>query len=227
MISDQELCDAARKVEEMILASLSRPEECEATFTPKFERKMKKLIRRVDHPIRYWLQKSAACFLAAILLGGSCLLAFSSEARAAFVGWIREVREGWFVYHYIGEEKDSLEGIIYCPTWVPDGYEVTLEYSDPWHVNIGYQNADGELAMFSYAMYTETMEAQVEGEGAEVKHIFINEHPADLYLDPNPGEANVLMWMNDEIGALFSISAQFSGDEIIKMAESVERQEVK
>ena len=28
--------------------------------------------------------------------------------------------------------------------------------------------------------------------------------------------------MNDEAGALFTISASFSGDEIIKMAESVE-----
>ena len=31
--------------------------------------------------------------------------------------------------------------------------------------------------------------------------------------------------MNDEIGAFFSILAPFSGDEIIKMAESVEAQE--
>lgn len=197
------------------------------TFSANFERKMKKLIRRADHPIRHRLVQAAACLLLAALLSGCTALVISPEARAAFVGWIREVRESWFVYHYNGEEKDSLEDVIYRPTWVPDGYEVTLEYSDPWHVNIGYQNADGELAMFSYAMYTETMEAQVESDGAEVKHIFVNKHPADLYLDPNPDEANVLMWMNDEVGALFSISAQFSGDEIIKMAESVEAQEVK
>lgn len=227
MITDKELREAARKVEEEILASLPSPEECEATFSPRFERKMKKLIKRVDYPVRYWAQRSVACFLVAILLGGSCFLSLSGEAQAVFWGWIREIREGWSVYHYVGEEKGSLEGIIYHPTWVPDGYEVTLEYSDPWHVNIEYQTVDGELAIFSYAMYTETMEAQVESDGTEVKHIFVNGHPADLYLDPDIGEANVLVWMNDEIGALFSISAQFSGDEIIKMAESVERQEVK
>ena len=226
MISDNDLYEAARKVDEAILASLPKPEECEATFSRRFERKMKKIIRRVDHPVRYWVQKSVACFLVTVLLGSSCLLALSSEARAIFLGWIREIREGWSVYHYIGEEKDSLEGITYHPTWVPDGYEVVAEYSDPWHLNIEYQNADEELATFSYAMYTETMEAQVESDGAEVKHIFVNGHPADLYLDPNLGDANVLVWMNDDIGALFSISASFSSDEIIKMAESVERQEV-
>lgn len=56
----------------------------------------------------------------------------------------------------------------------------------------------------------------------EVKHILIDGYSADLYLDPDPGKENVLIWMNDEAGALFTISASFSGDEIIKMAESVE-----
>ena len=227
MISDKELHDAARKVEEAILASLPEPEECKETFSPKFERRMKKLIRRVDHPVQYWMQKSVACFRVALLLGSSCLLALSSEARAAFWGWIREVSAGWSVYHYVGEKKDSLEDIIYRPTWIPDGYEVTSEYFDPWNVNIGYQNADEEFAMFSYSTYTESMEAQVESDGVEIKHILIDGHPADLYLDPDPGAANVLMWMNDEAGALFTISASFSSDNIIKMAESVEPQEVK
>ena len=41
MISDKELHDAARKVEEAVLASLPEPEECKETFSPKFERRMK------------------------------------------------------------------------------------------------------------------------------------------------------------------------------------------
>ena len=192
------------------------------TFSPAFERKMKKLIRRADHPIRYRIAQAAACLLLAALLSGCTVLAVSPEARAAFVGWVRELSEGWSVYHYFGEKKDSLEDIIYRPTWVPDGYEVISEYSDPWNVNIGYQKADEEFAMFSYSMYTDAMEAQVKSDGVEVKHILIGGHSADLYLDPEPGTANVLMWMNDEAGALFTISASFSGDEIIKMAESVE-----
>ena len=227
MISDKELHDAARKVEEAILAPLPEPEECEETFSPKFERRMKKLIRRVDHPVQYWMQKSVACFLVALLLGSSCLLALSSEARAAFWGWIREVSAGWSVYHYVGEKKDSLEDIIYRPTWIPDGYEVISEYSSPRNVKIEYKKTDEELAMFSYTMYTESMEAQVESDGAEIKHILIDGHSADLYLDSEPGKESVLMWMNDEAGALFTISAPFSGDEIIRMAESVEQQEVK
>ena len=192
------------------------------TFSPAFERKMKKLIRRADHPIRYRIAQAAACLLLAVLLSGCTVLAVSPEVRAAFVGWVRELSEGWSVYHYFGEKKDSLEDIIYRPTWVPDGYEVISEYSNPRNVKIEYKKTDEELAMFSYTMYTTSMEAQVESDGIEVKHILIDGHSADLYLDPDPGKENVLIWMNDEAGALFTISASFSGDEIIKMAESVE-----
>lgn len=85
MISEERLREAARQAEKNLLASLPEPEDCEATFSPEFERKMKKLVRRTDHPIRYWAQKAVACILLTILIGGGSVLAFSTEARAAFV----------------------------------------------------------------------------------------------------------------------------------------------
>ena len=74
-------------------------------------------------------------------------------------------------------------------------------------------------------MYSESLVSSAESDSDEGKHIVVNGYPADLYLDTERGKANVLVWMNDEIGAIFSILAPFSGDEIIKMAESVEARE--
>ncbi len=51
MISDKRLREAARQAEKNLLAVLPEPEDCEATFSPEFKRKMKKLIRCTDHPI--------------------------------------------------------------------------------------------------------------------------------------------------------------------------------
>ena len=56
------------------------------TFSSAFERKMKKLVRRADHPIRYRIAQAVACLLLAALLSGCTVLAVSPEARAAFVG---------------------------------------------------------------------------------------------------------------------------------------------
>ena len=77
MISDERLREAARQAEENLLASLPKPEECEATFSPEYKRKMKKLARRTDHPVIYWVQKAVACILLTILIGGGSVLAFS------------------------------------------------------------------------------------------------------------------------------------------------------
>ena len=51
MISDERLREAARQAEKKLLAGLPEPEDCEATFSPEFKRKMKKLLRRTDHSI--------------------------------------------------------------------------------------------------------------------------------------------------------------------------------
>ncbi len=93
------------------------------TFSSAFERKMKKLIRRADHPIRYRIAQVVACLLLVALLSGCTVVAVSPEARAAFVGWVRETYETWFVYRYTGEEQLPPENTVYAPTWVPDGYK--------------------------------------------------------------------------------------------------------
>ena len=112
MISDERLCKAAQQAEKAFLASLPEPKDCKATFSPAFERKMKKLVKRTDHPIMYWIQKSVACLILILLLGGGSVLALSTEARAAFVGWVREIYESWFVYQYLGDEKKPSEDVV-------------------------------------------------------------------------------------------------------------------
>jgi len=55
-----------------------------------------------------------------------------------------------------------------------------------------------------------------------LQHTFVGDCPADLYLDKEPDNGNVLIWVDREKGVIFDIWATFSGDEMIKMAESIE-----
>lgn len=112
------ILDAARQEYGSLIAEL--PEQ---DFSPEFEKKMCKLVRRADHPIRHRVAKAAACFLLTALIGGGSILALVPEARAAFVGWIRDVYETWFVYQYEGERRGASEDTVFLPTWVPEGYE--------------------------------------------------------------------------------------------------------
>lgn len=227
MISDERLHKAAKKVEESMLASLPEPEECEATFSPKFERKMKKLIRHTDHPVRHRIMKAAACFLLAILLGGGSVLTLSADARAAFVTWVKEVYETQFIYRFFQTGEETSNDAIYRPTWVPSGYEMISESTLDGASTIVYKNDANELVVFTCFPNTASSVIGVERDGTELySQVLVNGISADLYLDHEEGESNVLIWIDESKGVIFHISAPFGENELISMAESIEKIEI-
>lgn len=225
MISEERLREAARQAEKNLLASLPEPEDCEATFSPEFERKMKKLVRRTDHPIRYWAQKAVACILLTILIGGGSVLAFSTEARAAFVGWIREVYETWFIYKYEGEDQEFPKDTEFQIMWLPDGFvEVTRSASDD-QICTFFQDENSNSIMFLYTRSMESANLYIEESGVEAQTVRIGHLYADLYLDQRSDGANALVW--SDRGVLFSLYGNCSGDDLIKIAENVCAESIK
>ena len=143
----------------MELGNIPSEEELSAdeslTFSAAFERKMKKLIRRADHPIRYRVAQAAACILLAAILSGCAVLAISPEVRAEFVGWVREIYDTYFVYRYYGETQALPEDVIYRPSWLPNGYQIISEDIGN-QIYIIYENEDGEPALFAYTRASES-----------------------------------------------------------------------
>ena len=195
------------------------------TFSSAFERKMKRLIRRADHPIRYRIAQAAACLLLAALLSGCTVLAVSPEARAAFVGWVREVYEGWFVYHYIGKEQAVPENVVFCPTWMPDGYELIVEPENRAHMIAIYENPEEDIILFNCYMNTESMNLQI-GEDTQLIDTYVSNISADLYIDNTSGAVNHLVWEDENKQRIFWITSTLDGETMVKIAESVEAQEV-
>lgn len=222
MISEDKLRQAAKEYERVLLDSLPNPEECEASFSPAFERKMRRLIRQTKHPLGYWLRRSAAVFLLVLLCAGG-LLTGSAEARTAFVGWIREVHETYFSYRYTGPNAKVPENTAFLPAWIPEGYEIVSESHTDMDATVLYQNQAGELAMFTYSMNTDSIDLKITGNTVECQHVLVGSSSADLYIDPvEENNMAVLVWADDKVGATFGISAEFDADSMIKMAESVE-----
>jgi len=220
MISDEELRRALLECEEARLERLPVLEGRDAGLSPAFERKMKRLIERTDHPARYWLKKSLTCLLLAAFLGGG-VLAVSGEARAAFFGWTREVYETYFEYRYTGKDAAAPENFVYLPTWIPDGFEVFRESYGEGGANIAYCTREGNLAHFLYSVNNTGVDLHIVGESCETYQVFVGNNPADLYLDNIEGENNSLVWTDGQRGVIFAISAPLSEEELIKMGESV------
>lgn len=226
MIPDERLREAARKAEESLLASLPEPEECEATFSPEFERKMEKLIRRTKHPVRHRIMKAVACFLLVVLVGAGSVLTFSMEARAAFVSWVKEVYETQIIYRFFQNSEETSDSVIYQPTWVPSGYKLTLESVSDGPSTIEYRDDSDNRIVFTYFQNTSALVFQIEQDSTDIyKQVSVNGITAELYLDQDEGNTNVLIWTDEGSDTVFRILAPFGEVELIEMAESVERRE--
>ena len=145
MITDERLRAAAEKSSNLYLRYMEegydaiRPHE----FSEPFERKIRKLKKRADHPYFYKMMHKVAVIILAVLIGGSAWLAVDTEARASFFGWVKEVYEELFIYHF-EDGRTSNEGKNnYYLTWIPEGYTQILEDSVGNTSSVIYMNDEG------------------------------------------------------------------------------------
>ena len=98
MISEEMLKKAAAEADQAIRNSLPAPADCKHEFSPSFQRKMRRIFRKANHPVIYQLPKYAACFVLVVALAGGTWLTVDVEARAAFFAWVREKYEAFVEY---------------------------------------------------------------------------------------------------------------------------------
>lgn len=196
----------------------------EQDFSPQFEKKMRKLVRRGNHPIRYRVAQIAACLLLAALLSGCTVLAISPEAREAFLGWVRTFNTPkefppYYSYTYSGDGEAQLpEGVAYRPTWVPEGCQLFDEHHNlPYRTTILFEDAEGGFVDFLCMMGSGELHVTME-EGDVYKKVQVNGLPADLYL----GNSSTIIWSSEDGEFLFRIIGNiFSEESLLRMAESV------
>ena len=198
----------------------------EHTFSPAFERKMKKLLRRGRHPVLYRTLRGAACLLLVLLLSGCAVLAISPAAREVFAGWVREIHDNYFLYEFWGNEERepvSKEEVLYQPSYVPAGYRMEYRSMQPGITAIDYINdQSGNLAFFHcFTDLTSPVMQIARDSGDAYKKITVNGISADLYLDGEEGKNNILVWVDEVNRHAFSISGAFGEEELLRMAESV------
>lgn len=114
MINDEMLKQAAAELATAMNESLPDPEECVHQFSPEFEKKIKKLTRRANHPIIYRSFRSVASVLLVIIIGFCFVSAASAEARATVFGWVKEQYQSLYEYFFEGEIGGS-ETATYYP----------------------------------------------------------------------------------------------------------------
>lgn len=220
MITDEMLAQAAAELADAINASLPAPEECHHQFSTKFERKMKRLIYRTNHPIQHRFLQSAASILLVILLGFSSVLAVSVEAREAVFGWVRGQYESFYAYFFEGQSEES-EPVSYYPGWMPDGYAYETTFEIAGGKSLVYIGSDGTIAEFSYSTSPENFVMFIESVECEQRSVWINGIEGTLYIPYDSSVASGIVWINKASNTIFHISASIESDVLMQIAEQI------
>lgn len=212
MISDKELQEAARECEKAMLASMPEPADCPAAFSPGFERRMKKLIFRVDHPVRFWLLRLLPVLLAAGI-AAALLLPKKAEPLPPS-GPPAPMEQEPAPTPAPEPPAEEPETVVYRPTWLPEGCQWDRENFYDSEGMIVYQTPGGAEAVFFYDL-------SGEAEDHEGEAVPVGDGTGTLLLGQAKGELNELFWSEEEVS--FWLTAPFTGEELVRVAESVEK----
>ena len=195
----------------------------EHEFSPKFERKMKKLINRRNKPYYKIINtagKRVACVAVIVLITSSVTLinvdAFKNKFSDFFVNTYEKFSEIQPV------EDDS------APTTLEEIYEITYDISD-FEIDYFEENDIGRTTVYIkddttiyFMQYMKKdYKSNINTEDAEILTMDINGHEAIYFIDNN--NYYNLIWDNGDY--IISIGSNIGENELIQMAKSVQKVE--
>lgn len=214
MISEKELQEAARRYEKALLAGLPEPADCPADFSFGFERRMRKLILRADHPVRFWISRLLPVLLAAGIAAAAAAMLAKGAAEEPPPALPAAAEPAGSV-PAPAEPDPAPESAAYRPTWLPEGCAWDREALYDGEGMIVYKTPSGFEAVFFYGPGGETEER--EGEAVPV-----GGGTGTLLLGRSKGELNELFWSEGAVS--FWLTAPFGGEDMVRVAESVEKE---
>lgn len=196
--------------------------ECIHNFSERFEKKIRKLYYRANHPLVYRVLRSVASVVLATLVATGTLLAVNTEARAAFIGWVKEFYETLFVYRFVDSKIEADNATIerYCLTWLPDGCSELMATDDGSTFSVVYLDQQGRYLKFHYTGNVDETVWYIDVSKTTREESVVDGYKADLFIANDAESASAIMWTDADDRA-YCISGYLSLEELLKIAESV------
>lgn len=222
MITDEMLVQAAVELADAINESMPNPSECTHQFSPRFEKKMKRLIRKSHHPIFYRTLRTVASIVLVILIGFGSTLAVSADARELVFGWVKQQYENFYEYFFEGETEPS-DGAKYQPGWMPADCRFVTSYETNGGMVFIYTDAEDVLVQFSYTSDPNSESVYFDGVNYTQITTSVNGLPAEIYISQIKENTNSVIWKDESGIILFTVSGKFDQETLIRIAESIEK----
>lgn len=223
MITDEMLREAAAKTSAAYLRYVEQgyDPENQHVFSPEFEKKMEKLIRKAKHIFLYQTLRRIASVVLAVLISASAWLAIDVNARAAFFGWAKETYETYFVYHHDQGANVNVDPVEYRPTWLPEGYSEFAVNDTGARVMVAYVNDDEKILRVNYILQnSDGTDWFVDVSQAEIKDVLVNGNQAEVFIAEAKDSANAIAWTTND--AAFYVTGFLSEAELVAVAESIQ-----
>lgn len=221
MITDEMLRRAAVISSDAFVRSIEERYGNEHVFSPGFEKKIRKLYLRANHPYLYRLMRQVASILLALLIGGGVWLTVDKEARAVFFGWVKEVYATMIWYFSDGSGDVSVERKEYHIPVIPEGYvEVFIDDRKDGRIMI-YKNTDGQYLQFHYKYGADFTGIASFNKTAKHFEATVGVEEADLIISYDSSISSSIVWKMEN-GVVFQISGFLSAEELVALAESVD-----
>ena len=222
MITDEMLREAAAKTSAAYLRYVEQgyDPENQHVFSPEFEKKMEKLIRKAKHIFLYQTLRRIASVVLAVLISASAWLAIDVNARAAFFGWAKETYETYFVYHHDQGANVNVDPVEYRPTWLPEGYSEFAVNDTGARVMVAYVNDDEKILRVNYILQnSDGTDWFVDVSQAEIKDVLVNGNQAEVFIAEGEDSANAITWTTNDVA--FYVTGFLSEAELVAVAESI------
>lgn len=195
----------------------------EHEFSPEFEKKMKKLIKRRSKPYYRIINtagKKTACAAVVFLIVSSVTIMNVDALRNTFSDFFVDIHEKFSAVQPVEDDTapETLEE-IYAITYNLNGFEIVYNKENEYSYYITYAKDD---TVIYFSQHTKEMyNPNINTENAEILTIDINGHEAIYFIDNN--NYYNLIWDNGDY--IISLGSNIGENALIDMAESVQKVE--
>ncbi len=165
--------------------------------------------------------RAAVAALLALSVSFGTLVAVNPQARAWVQRMVIQFLDRHAAIHFVGDSPSGELG-NWAPTWLPEGYELVTESLDPAYSILSYAAAPEQLISLHY-MPASGNAFNIDNEHHEQTTIQVNGVTAFLYQSLEPTQRSSLVWEYQEQNIAFLLLGDLSVDDLIKLAESIEK----
>ena len=227
MISNEFIRQATEEYLEESMPAIPTENEIDHVFSDRFEKNMKSVIRKNNHPQLKRVLRMAASFALVILISGGSVMALSPTARAAVKGWLFGQEGTVFSYTSIGTKTESEVSYKYDLAVIPEGYVLWQEIVDETQSIMLYAEEEtGHLLKITATPNDGTSAMFLITTTDQKETVQIGDITADFYPSESEDSSPGLAWIDPDNDYLICLDGFFCQEELIDMAISLVKTEI-